>query len=244
MTKAPTLMLALAPLALVAGSQATALAQSALIDGQVTKVDPSAGKITIKHGPIKKLGMDVGMTMVFRAQEPGMLKAVRAGDRVKFDAEEVNGQSTVTKIENASERFIGAVQPHRDLHHDNRTFRLRPRGRRRNAAPRRRCCSRTRISFVRRRRWARPGHEAPTEILLRFNEKLEPKFSSIVVRDPLAGKADRQVRRAGRQVRPPADARVAAAADALASTRSSGGDVRGHLQGQRQLLVHGRRVAP
>ena len=73
----------------------------ALIDGQVTKVDESAGKITIKHGPIKKFDMDDGMTMVFRAQDPAMLKAVKAGDKVKFDADKVNGQFTVTKIEKA-----------------------------------------------------------------------------------------------------------------------------------------------
>ena len=68
-----------------------------MIDGQVTKVDQSAGKITIKHGPIKKLGMDEGMTMVFRAQDPKMLKAVKAGDRVRFDCRRrqwaVNGDS-------------------------------------------------------------------------------------------------------------------------------------------------------
>ena len=85
-------------LAVVAGLPGGAVAQ-ALIDGQVTKIDQSAGKITIKHGPIKKLGMDVGMTMVFRAQDPGMLTAVKAGDRIKFDADDVNGQLTVTKIE-------------------------------------------------------------------------------------------------------------------------------------------------
>jgi Cu/Ag efflux protein CusF len=87
-------------LALVAGAQ-PAVAQSALIDGQVTKVDQSAGKITIRHGPIKKLGMDEGMTMVFKAQDAAMLKAVKAGDKVKFDADQVNGQLTVTKIEKA-----------------------------------------------------------------------------------------------------------------------------------------------
>jgi Cu/Ag efflux protein CusF len=96
MRKTRTLIVALA---LAAGSPAVTPAQSALIDGQVTKVDPSAGKITIKHGPIKKLGMDEGMTMVFRAQDPGMLKAVKAGDRVRFDADDVNGQLTVTTIE-------------------------------------------------------------------------------------------------------------------------------------------------
>jgi Cu(I)/Ag(I) efflux system protein CusF len=79
----------------------TGAAQSTLIDGQVTKVDPSAGNITIKHGPIKKLEMEHGMTMVFHAQDPEMLKSVKAGDKIKFDAESVNGQNTVTKIEKA-----------------------------------------------------------------------------------------------------------------------------------------------
>lgn len=95
----PTVVLT-AALLLFAGAVA-AVAQSSLIDGQVTKVDHSAGKITIKHGPIKKLGMDQGMTMVFRAQDPGMLAAVKAGDKVRFDADDVDGQFTVTKIEKA-----------------------------------------------------------------------------------------------------------------------------------------------
>jgi Cu/Ag efflux protein CusF len=70
-----------------------------LIDGTITKVDTSAGKITIKHGPIKKFDMEDGMTMVFRAQDPAMLQAVKAGDKIKFDAENVNGQFVVTKIQ-------------------------------------------------------------------------------------------------------------------------------------------------
>jgi Cu(I)/Ag(I) efflux system periplasmic protein CusF len=94
MKKVATLMSALA---LCAWSQA-GVAQS-LIDGQVTKIDLSAGNVTIKHGPIKKLDMDQGMTMVFHARDPEMLKAVKAGDKIKFDAEDVNGQITVTKIE-------------------------------------------------------------------------------------------------------------------------------------------------
>jgi Cu/Ag efflux protein CusF len=76
-----------------------ALAQAEIIDGQVTKVDESAGKISIKHGPIKKFDMDMGMTMVFRANDPAMLKTVKAGDKVKFEADRVNGQFTVMKIE-------------------------------------------------------------------------------------------------------------------------------------------------
>ena len=76
------------------------LAQT-MIDGQVTKVDETVEKITIKHGPIKKFDMDEGMTMVFRVQDRAMLKAVKAGDKVKFDADRVNGQFTITKIQKA-----------------------------------------------------------------------------------------------------------------------------------------------
>jgi Cu/Ag efflux protein CusF len=45
--------------------------------------------------------MDEGMTMVFKAQDPAMLKSVKVGDKVKFDADRVNGQFTVTKIQKA-----------------------------------------------------------------------------------------------------------------------------------------------
>lgn len=79
----------------------TAFGQAASIDGQVTKVDASAQKITIKHGPIKKFDMDEGHTMVFRAQDPAMLKTVKPGDKIKFDADKINGQFTVTRIEKA-----------------------------------------------------------------------------------------------------------------------------------------------
>jgi Cu(I)/Ag(I) efflux system periplasmic protein CusF len=41
------------------------------------------------------------MTMVFHAQDPTLIKTVKAGDKIKFDAEDVNGQLTVTKIEKA-----------------------------------------------------------------------------------------------------------------------------------------------
>jgi Cu/Ag efflux protein CusF len=82
-----------------APAQTPQLSKEASIDGLVTKVDQSAGKITIKHGPLKKFDMDEGMTMVFRAQDPAMLKTVKAGDKIKFDVERINGQFTVTKIE-------------------------------------------------------------------------------------------------------------------------------------------------
>jgi Cu/Ag efflux protein CusF len=78
-----------------------AAAQSDMVEGEIRKVDESAGKITIKHGPIKKFEMD-GMTMVFRAADPAMLKQVKPGDKVRFEPDKVNGQFTVMKLEKAN----------------------------------------------------------------------------------------------------------------------------------------------
>jgi Cu(I)/Ag(I) efflux system periplasmic protein CusF len=87
---------------LFAGMPMRASAQAAeFIDGQVTKVDQGAGKITIKHGPIRKVGMDEGMTMVFRAGDAAMLKSVKAGDKIRFAPDLADGQFTVTKIQKA-----------------------------------------------------------------------------------------------------------------------------------------------
>ncbi len=86
---------------LLAFTPITSAYAQAMVDGTVTKIDESASKITLKHGPMKKFDMDDGMTMVFRAQDPAMLKQVKVGDKVKFDADKINGQFTVTKIEKA-----------------------------------------------------------------------------------------------------------------------------------------------
>ncbi|HEY9212308.1 MAG TPA: copper-binding protein [Ancylobacter sp.] len=87
-------------LAITAFSTA-ALAQAVPVDGQVTKINEAQGKITLKHGPIKNLDMD-GMTMVFAVADPAMLKAVKVGDKVKFEVDRVNGRITVTKIDKAT----------------------------------------------------------------------------------------------------------------------------------------------
>jgi Cu/Ag efflux protein CusF len=72
-----------------------------LADGEIRKVDKDAGKITIKHGPIRNLDMP-GMTMVFQVKERRLLDQVKAGDKVRFSAEKVGGQYTVTRIEAAN----------------------------------------------------------------------------------------------------------------------------------------------
>src|SRR5688500_17339189 len=88
-------------LAIVLHHTAASAQPSDLIDGVVTKVDASAQKITIKHGPLKKFDMDDGMTMVFRAQDPAMLKTMKAGDKVNVVPDRIDGQFTVTRIEKA-----------------------------------------------------------------------------------------------------------------------------------------------
>ncbi|MDP2411715.1 MAG: copper-binding protein [Pseudolabrys sp.] len=95
------MMTAAGLLAIAIGLSAPASAQSSLVDGEVRKVDAAAEKITLRHGPMKKFDMDDGMTMVFRVKDPAMLKQVKAGDKVKFDADKINGQFTVTRIERA-----------------------------------------------------------------------------------------------------------------------------------------------
>jgi Cu/Ag efflux protein CusF len=78
-----------------------ALAQTAMVNGEVKKIDEAAGKITLKHGPIKNLDMDDEMTMVFRVKDPAMLKQVKVGDKVQFEAERAAAGITVTKMQKA-----------------------------------------------------------------------------------------------------------------------------------------------
>jgi len=88
-------MLSAALLALLAGA---ALAQSA--DGEVRKIDKAAAKLTLKHGEIKSIDMPP-MTMVYRVKDAKMLDTVAVGDKVKFDAEKVDGQYVVTALKKA-----------------------------------------------------------------------------------------------------------------------------------------------
>jgi Cu(I)/Ag(I) efflux system protein CusF len=78
---------------------AAAMAQDSAVIGEVRKIDEAAGKITLEHGPIKNLGMDQGMTMVFRVKDPGLLKQVAVGDKVKFEAENADTGITITKMQ-------------------------------------------------------------------------------------------------------------------------------------------------
>ncbi len=105
-----SLLIALAVLALApAPSQAAnheaskagnASAPASMAEGEVRRVDKETGKITLRHGEIKALDMPA-MTMVFRVREAALLDKVKAGDKVRFIAQRVNGAFTLTEIERA-----------------------------------------------------------------------------------------------------------------------------------------------
>lgn len=87
----------LAALAAVMLLTSPVLADGDMVKGEVVKVDKAAGKVTLKHGPIKKLEMD-GMTMVFRVADPAMLDKLKVGEQIEFEADRVNGALTVVKV--------------------------------------------------------------------------------------------------------------------------------------------------
>lgn len=69
-------------------------------DGEIRRIDRSAGKLTLKHGPIHNLDMPA-MTMVFGVADPAMLASLKVGDKVQFVVERVQGQMVVTRIVSA-----------------------------------------------------------------------------------------------------------------------------------------------
>ncbi len=71
-----------------------------MVDGEVRKVDKDTKKLTIKHGPMPSFDMPA-MTMVFQVKDPAMLDKVKAGDKIKFQAEKLGGAFTVTGMETA-----------------------------------------------------------------------------------------------------------------------------------------------
>ena len=81
-----------------AGASQASPQASAMVDGEVRTVDKDAKKITIRHGPLEQLEMPA-MTMVFQVRDPALLEQVKAGDKVRFQAEKIQGAFIVTRIE-------------------------------------------------------------------------------------------------------------------------------------------------
>lgn len=75
-------------------------AASALSEGEITRWDPRTLKLTLRHGELKNLGMPP-MTMVFRVQDASVVGTLQPGDKVRFDAQRVNGVFHVTRLQAA-----------------------------------------------------------------------------------------------------------------------------------------------
>ena len=58
-------------------------ATPAMTDGVVTKVDKTAGTITLRHAEVKAVRMPA-MTMAYQAKDRALLDKVAAGDKVGF----------------------------------------------------------------------------------------------------------------------------------------------------------------
>jgi Cu(I)/Ag(I) efflux system protein CusF len=69
-----------------------------LAEGEVRRVDKAGGKISLKHGEIKNLDMPP-MSMVFEVRDPALLNKVKAGDKIFFTADQINGAYTVMSID-------------------------------------------------------------------------------------------------------------------------------------------------
>ena len=72
--------------------------QDDLSDGEITRWDPRTGKVTLRHGEIKNLGMPP-MTMVFTVQGAATASEFKRGDKARFRAEQVNGVFVATQLE-------------------------------------------------------------------------------------------------------------------------------------------------
>lgn len=68
-----------------------------MTEGQIKRISKGSKKLTVKHGEIKNLDMPP-MTMVFGVSDEKMLEMVKKGDKIKFKAEDVNGQMVITEI--------------------------------------------------------------------------------------------------------------------------------------------------
>lgn len=72
----------------------------ALSEGEVRKIDLAGQKITLRHGPLKSVGMPP-MTMVFGVRNAGLQEGISVGDKVRFQVEQQGSQVVVTELQAA-----------------------------------------------------------------------------------------------------------------------------------------------
>jgi len=82
------------------GTAAPAAKSSApeLTDGEVRRIDVAKGTVLLKHGEIKSINMGA-MTMGFKLKDPALATGLKVGDKIKFAAEQKDGDLIVTRIQ-------------------------------------------------------------------------------------------------------------------------------------------------
>lgn len=75
----------------------SSFAQTEMAQGQVTRIDMSTSKVTIRHGEIKSIDMPP-MTMVFTATPKSILEGLKVGDKIDFVAAQENDVMIVKKV--------------------------------------------------------------------------------------------------------------------------------------------------
>jgi Cu(I)/Ag(I) efflux system membrane protein CusA/SilA len=71
-----------------------------VVDAEIRKIDPTKGIVVLRHGEIPNLGM-AAMTMGFEVADKKQLKDFKVGDKVRFQADMVDGKPTVTSLKKA-----------------------------------------------------------------------------------------------------------------------------------------------
>ena len=75
-----------------------AAAGAAWTEGEVARVEKTAGTVTIRHGAMPKFDMPP-MTMPYKVKDKGVLDQLKPGDKIRFDMDSVGGVFTVLRLE-------------------------------------------------------------------------------------------------------------------------------------------------
>jgi Cu(I)/Ag(I) efflux system protein CusF len=65
--------------------------------GFIKAIDPRAGTVTLQHGPIAGLGWPA-MTMTFKAAPASLLRGLKVGEKIGFDARLQGSLAEVTAV--------------------------------------------------------------------------------------------------------------------------------------------------
>ena len=96
----PTVLAQTKPVAPAVPPGASAPKAVPMADGEIRKVNKAAATMTLRHGAIPSLNMPA-MTMDYKVANPKFLEAFKPGDKVRFTADKIGDDYTVTRLEAA-----------------------------------------------------------------------------------------------------------------------------------------------